>query len=175
MYNQSGTSEVFATEEAGLGSPTLCRHRTHQRMSITDTQTEATEQNSIVNTLLGQVTGRLSSNVERVESDLDLDEVFTLLKNSRRRGIIRGLADAEEEITISELAERIAAKEEDVEPDNLTSQARQRVYIPCYQNHLPKLEKHDVVSVDYDRNLVTPCRNHSSLLAVLNRTSTMVE
>ncbi len=44
-------------------------------MSITNTSTEASEQNSIVNSLIGQVTERFSSDTEPVQSDLDLLEM----------------------------------------------------------------------------------------------------
>ena len=96
-------------------------------MSITNTPTESAEQNSIVNSLIGQVAERFSSNAERVQSDLDLDEIFTLLKNSRRRGIIRLLSDIEDEITISELAERLVAVEENVDRSDLRCGSETRV------------------------------------------------
>jgi len=144
-------------------------------MSITNTPTEAVEQNSIVNSLIGQVAERFSSNAERVQSDLDLDEIFTLLKNSRRRAIIRLLSDIEDEITISELTERLAAAEENVDRSDLSDAARKRVYVSCYQTHLPKLEEYDVLSVEDDQNVVTPSKEHSALMAVLKRISAMVE
>jgi hypothetical protein len=101
-------------------------------MSITNTPAEAAEQNSIVNSLIGQVAERFSSNAERVQSDLDLGEILTLLKNSRRRAVIRLLSDIEDEITISELAERLAAAEENVDRSDLSDAARKRVYVSCY-------------------------------------------
>ncbi len=144
-------------------------------MSITNTPTEAAEQNSIVNSLIGQVAERFSSNAERVQSDLNLDGIFTLLKNPRRRAIIRLLSDLEDEVTISELVEQLAAAEENVDRSDLSDAARKRVYVSCYQTHLPKLEEYDVLSVEDDQNVVTPSKEHSALLAVLKRISAMVE
>lgn len=144
-------------------------------MSTTNTPNEATKQNSIVNSLIGQVSERLSSNAERVQSDLDLDEIFLLLNNSRRRAIIRLLSDVKGGVALSELTEQIAAAEEDLDRSDLSKEARKRVYVSCYQCHLPKLEKYDVVSVDGDQNVVIPSGNHSALMAVLNKVSAMVQ
>lgn len=46
-------------------------------MSTTNTPTEAAEQNSIRNNLIGKVTEWFSANPEPVQSDLDLDEMFS--------------------------------------------------------------------------------------------------
>jgi DNA-binding transcriptional ArsR family regulator len=143
-------------------------------MSTTKTQTEAAEQNSLVNSLIEQVTGRFSDDSESIHSDPELDWVFMILSNYRRRSIICLLSDVGGGITISELAERIAAAEEGVDRNDLSTDARKRLYVSCYQTHLPKLEEENVVSVDYDRNVVTPSENHSTLLAVLRKTGSMI-
>lgn len=49
-----------------------------------------------------------------------------------------------------DVAERIAAREHDVEVQNLRSKQRQRVYIALYQSHLPKLDEFGVI--EYDRS-----------------------
>lgn len=144
-------------------------------MSTTNTATEATEQNSIMNSLIGRVAERFSGTTERVQSDLEPDEIFMLLNNSRRQAIIRLISDVEGGVTLSELTERIAAAEKDVDRSDLSKDARKRVYVSCYQCHLPKLEEHDVVSVNGDQHVVIPSENHSALLAVLNRVSAMVQ
>lgn len=50
--------------------------------------------------------------------------------------------------TMSDLADQIAAWENDAEVDELTSQQRKRVYVSLYQTHLPKLANTDLI--DYD-------------------------
>jgi len=52
--------------------------------------------------------------------------------------------------TVNELAEQIAAWENDVEIDELTSQQRKRVYVSLYQTHLPKLAETEIVDYDVD-------------------------
>lgn len=174
VCNQTDTSVVPATGCIGLGIIPSATALTAQPMSTTKTQTEAAEQNSLVNSLIEQVTGRFSDDVEPVQSEPDLDWAFMILNNSRRRSIIRLLSDVEGGATISELAERIAAAEEGVDRSDLSTDARKRLYVSCYQTHLTKLEEENVVSVDYDRNVVTPSENHSTLLAVLRKTSPMI-
>jgi len=144
-------------------------------MSITNTPTGAAEQNSVMNGLIGQVAERFSSDAERVQSDLGLDGIFTLLESSRRRAVIRLLSDIEDEITISELAERLAAAEENVDRSDLSDAARKRVHVSCCQNHLPKLEECGVLSVEDDQSVVTPSKKHSALMAVLKRISAIFE
>lgn len=144
-------------------------------MSTTKIPTEAAEQNSIMNSLIGKVTEWFSRSPGSIQSDLDLDEMFTLLSNPRRRTIIRLLSDVEGEITISELAARLAAVEEGVDRSDLPDDARKRVYISCYQTHVPTLAEKDIVSVDDDRSVVTPSEGHAALLAVLEKTDAMVQ
>jgi len=50
--------------------------------------------------------------------------------------------------TVNGLAERIAALENDVDVDELTSQQQKRVYVSLYQTHLPKLDQTGII--DYD-------------------------
>jgi hypothetical protein len=84
------------------------------------------------------------------------DEVFHLLQNQRRRLVLRYLtehADAE----MREVAEQVAAWENDTTVTGLTSDARQRVYIALYQSHLPKLDKSGVIEYDQNRGTIEPC------------------
>jgi DNA-binding transcriptional ArsR family regulator len=81
---------------------------------------------------------------------LPTDIVFGILRNARRRFILRYL-DERGEATLGELAEEIAAEENDKSVDMLSSYERKRVYVSLYQCHLPKLENADVI--ESDRNL----------------------
>lgn len=88
-------------------------------------------------------------------SDLPLDDVFDLLRNQRRRGVLRYLREkADETATLDELAEHIAAKENDIEIEQLTSSQRKRVYIGLYQCHLPKMDELGVVEYDQSRGTI---------------------
>lgn len=85
------------------------------------------------------------------EGELSLDDIFELLKNRRRRDVIAFLrGDADGNATLGELAEHIAAKENDIEVRELSSDQRKRVYIGLYQCHLPKMD--DMGIIDFESN-----------------------
>lgn len=88
------------------------------------------------------------------ETELTKDEVFELLKNSRRRTIIDYLESNGGSATLSDLAEFIAAEENDIDIGELSSDQRKRVYIGLYQCHLPKMDNHGVVEYDKNRGTV---------------------
>lgn len=86
--------------------------------------------------------------------DLSKDELFRILSNSRRRYIIYYLHEAGDEMSLKELAARIAAVENGTSVDEVTDEERQRVYISLYQTHLPKLEEAGIVSYDDEERIV---------------------
>lgn len=85
---------------------------------------------------------------------LDKDDLFELLKNSRRREVIRYLRANDGQSSLSDLAEHIAAKENGIEVSELSSDQRKRVYIGLYQCHLPKMNNHGVIEYDKNRGTV---------------------
>jgi hypothetical protein len=81
---------------------------------------------------------------------LPLDTVFEMLRNERRRRVLEYL-EAEPETTLSDLAEHIAAQENDTTVRKLSSQQRKRVYVGLYQCHLPKMDGTGIIDFDGDR------------------------
>lgn len=79
-----------------------------------------------------------------------LDTVFDLLSNPRRRFVLHYLKEHDEPVELNDLAAEIAAKENDVPTDELTSQQRKRAYVSLYQTHVPKLEEVGVIEYDSD-------------------------
>lgn len=84
---------------------------------------------------------------DRVE--LSKDVVFDILRNERRRRTLEFLRDART-TTLSDLAEHVAARENDKPVRDLTSSERKRVYVSLYQCHLQKMAEAGVI--DYDRS-----------------------
>lgn len=82
------------------------------------------------------------------ECRLSRDEVFNLLRNSRRRTALQYLLERDRKATRSELAEHIAAVENEVTTAELNSAQRKRVYVSLYQNHLPKMDEYGVIRYD---------------------------
>jgi len=80
---------------------------------------------------------------------LNKDVIFNLLQNQRRRCALRYLRE-NLETTLSDLAEHVAALENDKEVVDLNSSERKCVYVGFYQCHLPKMA--DVGLIDYQRD-----------------------
>lgn len=88
--------------------------------------------------------------------ELSQEEVFDLLSSPRRRFVLYYLRGADEPIELGELANEVAAWENETEVSELTSQQRKRVYVSLYQTHIPKLEEFGVIDYDPESGLVRP-------------------
>jgi hypothetical protein len=102
------------------------------------------------------------------EEALPLDVTFEMLKNRRRRLVLSYLRENGETTRIGDLAEHIAAIENDTDVAQLNSQQRKRVYIGLYQCHLPKMDDAGVVDFNQDRGLVDLRENADQLYAYLD-------
>jgi hypothetical protein len=99
---------------------------------------------------------------------LSKDTIFELLKNQRRRYVLRYLADDPGPARLRDLAERIAAWENDKPIGALSSDERKRVYVGLYQCHLTKMDDAGVVAFNQDRGLVTLGERASELYEYLD-------
>lgn len=134
-----------------MSSPTTSEQHTDTQTAggngpSTDNQTQPADQAPNAASSTEAAAGR--------EDDLSLDLVFEILKNSRRREVLRYLKERRERVTLSELAEHVAAIENDTTVQALSSQQRKRVYVGLYQCHLPKLDDMDVVEFNQSRGHV---------------------
>lgn len=89
-----------------------------------------------------------------VQDSLTRDQIFHLLQNERRRLALTYLSEREGEVEMRAIAEQVAAWEHDTTVAALDSDQRQRVYIPLYQNHLPKLDEEGVIEYNKSRGIV---------------------
>lgn len=78
------------------------------------------------------------------------DELYDLLSNHRRRYVIHFCKQADGPLTLSTLAEHVAAREQDKSVAELTSAERKRVYTSLQQTHLDRLA--DAGMIEYDGN-----------------------
>jgi len=90
----------------------------------------------------------------RDETAPTTDLVFEVLYNRRRRDIITYLRENDGTATTSDLAEYIAAKENETTVAGLSSSERKCVYVGLYQNHLPMMDDAGVVDYEKDRGTV---------------------
>lgn len=80
--------------------------------------------------------------------EMSPDLVFEILSNTRRRMLLYYLRQHDGSATVRELAEQIAALENDVAVEDLGRQQRKRVYVSLYQTHVPKLEEAGIIEYD---------------------------
>ena len=97
------------------------------------------------------------------DNSLTLDERFEILKNERRRFVLEYLSSSEQTVALGELADQLAAIENDTTVENITSSERKRVYVALYQFHLPKMDRMDVINYDKNRGEVALTQKGRSL------------
>lgn len=66
-------------------------------------------------------------------------------------------------VTLAELSEHVAAWETDTTVDDITPEARQRVYVSLRQSHLPRLNREDVVNFDESAGTIQLSDNASAM------------
>lgn len=79
------------------------------------------------------------------------DEVFDILSNHRRRYVIHYCKLHENPVSLSDLAEQVAAWEQDKPVTELTSSERKRVYTSLQQTHLDRLAESGLISYERDQ------------------------
>lgn len=89
------------------------------------------------------------------DTELTQDDVFEILSSPRRRYLLYYLRQRKEPVELTQLAEHVAAWENGVDTDDLTTQERKRVYVSLYQTHVPKLDDAGIVDYDPDSGMVT--------------------
>lgn len=75
-------------------------------------------------------------------------ELFRLLGNERRRYALHACKGRERPISLSDLAEQVAAWEYGKAIDEVTPEERRRVYTSMQQTHLPAMAEADVLEVE---------------------------
>ncbi|SEO72443.1 hypothetical protein SAMN04487948_104377 [Halogranum amylolyticum] len=101
----------------------------------------------------------MGTNLETLQAEtgeaLSKDEIFSTLSNQRRRYVIHYLKHDPSQVRIRDLAEQIAAWENDITVEELTYKQRKRVYTSLHQTHLPKMDDCGIVEYDRDRGLIS--------------------
>lgn len=92
------------------------------------------------------------------EPTIDPADALNVLSFARRRYAIEHLAaqDRDNAIPVREIAEYIAAEENDCPIEAVTSEERTRVYISLIQQHCTTLEETALVDYDDDRKELKP-------------------
>lgn len=80
-------------------------------------------------------------------------ELFTLLSNERRRYALHACKGADRPVSLSELAEQVAAWEYDKPIEEVSAEERRRVYTSMQQTHLPAMADAGILEVE-DKQVV---------------------
>lgn len=88
------------------------------------------------------------------QEELTQDLVFDILSSPRRRYVLYYLRDTGEPVALNDLAEHVAAWENETPVDELSDQERKRVYVSLYQTHIPKLDSVGIVDYDQQSGMV---------------------
>ena len=86
--------------------------------------------------------------------ELEVDHLYDVLSNRRRRFAIHYLKQSSGPTTVGELSETVAAWEEGCDPADVGPDQRKRVYTALQQSHLPVMERAGIVEYDKDRKRV---------------------
>lgn len=113
------------------------------------------------------------SGTDDSEEELPLDQVFEILKNRRRREVLHYLEDHGGDSSLSDLAEHIAAIENDTTVKAISSTQRKRVYVGLYQCHLPKMDDMNIVDFDQNRGTVVLSDNAEQVKSYLGEPEEM--
>jgi DNA-binding transcriptional ArsR family regulator len=82
------------------------------------------------------------------DDSLTTDQVFDLLGDGQRRRAIAALRARDGEADLDELAEATAAREEDIEREEVDEGQRERTAAMLHHAHLPRLEDANVAEYD---------------------------
>ncbi|MUV58028.1 hypothetical protein [Halogeometricum sp. CBA1124] len=97
---------------------------------------------------------------------LELDHVYEALGHPRRRYLCYTLLESTE-WSLTDLATKIAAWENDVPEGAVTEDQRERVYVSLYHAHVPKLADERVVAFDDASETITFAENAEQVLTAL--------
>lgn len=91
-----------------------------------------------------------SAGVQSVQnrSELSRDDAFEMLSNRRRRFILHYLQDEDAVATLSDLAEQVAAWENETDIASISASERKTVYTSLQQFHLPKMDETGIIEFD---------------------------
>ena len=98
--------------------------------------------------------------------------IYSVISNDRRRYVLRYLEEEDREVYLREVAERVAAWENDEPVEAVTTQDRRRVETALRQFHIPKMDDAGFVSYDERRKTVRLAVSPSAFVDYLDPRST---
>lgn len=99
---------------------------------------------------------RDSTGGNRIPDDegFDLDDLFRVLADRRRRYALYRLRQTEGKVRLPALVRAVLKWENGTDAETVSEQRRQRTYLDFYHNHVPMLVDHGLASYDEDDGTV---------------------
>jgi len=97
---------------------------------------------------------------------LELEPVYQALGHPRRRYLCYSLLGATE-WSLTDLATKVAAWENDIPDQDVTDDQRDKVYVSLYHTHIPKLVEEDVVTFDAASETITAGKHADQVMNAL--------
>jgi hypothetical protein len=85
---------------------------------------------------------------------LDRNQIFDVLKNQRRRYVIRYLSERDGQVELRDMA--VAMAEWENGNEYISHKDRKRAYVSLYQTHLPKMSEYGVIEYNQPRGTIEP-------------------
>jgi hypothetical protein len=124
-----------------------------------------------VRSLLGFADPDVDARPDTPTTTLSIDDIGAVLENERRREVTRIVVDhyqeTEQPVSLGDLADVVAAHENDKPLDLVSSDERKRVYVSLYQIHLPKLEDMGVIVYGDNMDAITPTADANAVCDIL--------
>lgn len=98
---------------------------------------------------VGPAVSRISKDSVGLETvQADLTTLLTVVKNKRRRDVLHALVNSDDgELALGDVADEVAARENNKAVVDVTSGERKRVYIALQQTHLERMEDAGLVEL----------------------------
>lgn len=97
---------------------------------------------------------------------LALDHVYEALGHPRRRYLCYTLHESRE-WSLTDLATKIAAWENEISEHAVTDDQRERVYVSLFHTHVPKLVAEGIITFDGGTETISSAENADQVLAAL--------
>ena len=80
--------------------------------------------------------------------------IFGVLAHHRRRYVLRELRQHADPMSLADVADEVAVRENETPITDIPADEVKRVYMSLYHTHIPKLEAADLVRYDQERDTV---------------------
>lgn len=97
---------------------------------------------------------------------LEIDHVYEALGHPRRRYLCYTLLESQE-WSLTDLATKITAWENEIPEYEVTADQREWVYISLYHAHVPKLVDEDIIAFDDRTETISTAENAAQVLTAL--------